>query len=386
MDCDRGIFCPFCGKHMNTLTRFCFTCGRCLEFLKDADQTETLETQASSRQPDSVNQTEHPCPSYKQFMEYRSSKSKERQAFNYGPKRRNRPKERKNVQINVGLMVPHGTDGTDLKPLRGKTLPEFTDPEVAAPDLLKQAVQKMRTFNKDMHEGPYVLLYPDCSEVVHVPGSERPFKLAEYKKEIGKAYSRITFFICLEKHYKGVDDTSDSDSEIVITTRSRAEFNQADTLVFEPKNRSTPKHKLEDERQAPGHSTIQPGQIVISDAEDLDQPETNPEKNSCYSKYTDLFSPNVEPEDEEPVAVNVKNIQHTAMEETDISLPDIVANLSLPIDHKKVSRFNISRANVWDGAVRGFKRTTYSETCDMLVKFTDDTGVLEEGIDTGGPR
>lgn len=88
-------------------------------------------------------------------MEYRSSKSKERQSFNYGPKGRFKPKERKHVQINVGLMVPHETDGTDLKPLRGKTLPLFTDPEVAAPDLLKQAVQKIRTFNKDMHEGPY---------------------------------------------------------------------------------------------------------------------------------------------------------------------------------------------------------------------------------------
>lgn len=97
-------------------------------------------------------------------------------------------------------MVPHGTD---LKPLRGKTLPLFTDPEVAAPDLLKQAVQKMTTFNKDMDEGPYVLLYPDCSEVVHVPGTEKPFKLAEYKKEIGKAYARITFFLCLETHFKG---------------------------------------------------------------------------------------------------------------------------------------------------------------------------------------
>lgn len=73
-------------------------------------------------------------------------------------------------------------------------------------------------------------------------------------------------------------------------------------------------------------------------------------------------------------------------EETNISLKDIVANLALPIDHKRVSRFNISRANVWDGAVRGFKRTTYSETCDMLVRFTDDAGVFEEGIDTGGPR
>ncbi|XP_059415408.1 uncharacterized protein LOC132151318 isoform X2 [Carassius carassius] len=178
----------------------------------------------TSRQPDSAKQKQ-PCPSYRQFMEYRSSKSKERQSFNYGPKGRFKPKERKHVQINVGLMVPHETDGTDLKPLRGKTLQLFTDLEVAAPELLKQAVQKMRIFNKDMHEGPYVRLYPDCSEVVHVPGSERPFKLAEYKKEIGKAYSRITFFICLEKYYKRVDDTSDSDSEIVITTRSTTEFN-----------------------------------------------------------------------------------------------------------------------------------------------------------------
>ncbi|XP_034145240.1 G2/M phase-specific E3 ubiquitin-protein ligase-like [Esox lucius] len=319
MDSGRGMFCPFCGKHMTSLTRFCFACGRCLEFLKDVNQTETLEKPGTSRQPDTVQN--NPCPSYKQFMEYRSSKSQERQSFNYGPKGKYKPKERKHVQINVGLMGPHGTDGTDLKPLRGKTLPLFTDPEIAAPDLLKQAVQKLRTFNKDMPEGPYVLLYPDCSEVVHVPGSESSFKLAEYKKEIGKAYSRITFFICLEKHYKREYDTSDSDSEIVITTRSRAELNRADTLVFEPQNQSTPKYKLEDER-----------------------------------------------------------------EETDIALSDIVANLSLPIDHKKVSQFNISRANVWDGAVRGFKRTTYSETCDMLVKFTDDTGVLEEGIDTGGPR
>lgn len=69
-----------------------------------------------------------------------------------------------------------------------------------------------------------------------------------------------------------------------------------------------------------------------------------------------------------------------------ITLPDIVANLSLPIDHKRVSRFNISRANVWDGAVRGFKRTSYSETSDMLIRFTDDAGVPEEGIDTGGPK
>lgn len=96
-------------------------------------------------------------------------------------------------------MLPQGGD---LKPMRGKTLPLFTDPQVAANDLLKQAVQKMRTFIKGMDEGPYVLLYPNCSEVVHVPGTERPFKLAEYKKGIGKAYCRISLYICLERHFR----------------------------------------------------------------------------------------------------------------------------------------------------------------------------------------
>ena len=36
------------------------------------------------------------------------------------------------------------------------------------------------------------------------------------------------------------------------------------------------------------------------------------------------------------------------------SLPDIVGNLSLPVDHNRVGRFNILRADVLDGAVRGF--------------------------------
>ncbi len=33
-------------------------------------------------------------------MEYRSSKSKERQSFNYGPKGKFKPKERKHVQVS----------------------------------------------------------------------------------------------------------------------------------------------------------------------------------------------------------------------------------------------------------------------------------------------
>ncbi|KAK1896385.1 G2/M phase-specific E3 ubiquitin-protein ligase [Dissostichus eleginoides] len=278
-------------------------------------------------------------------MEYRSSKSKEKQSFNCGKVRLKQ--ERRQVQINIGMMSPQGVD---LKPRRGKTLPLFTDPEIAAPVLLERAVQKMRAFNKDMDEGPYILLYPDCSEVVNVPGSEKPFTLAEYKKDLGKAYARITLFICLEKHFRGGDDTSDSDSEIVITSRSTAKFNQADTVVFEfePRNQSTPKHKPENEGKALGHSsTTQHGQIVISDTEDMGPPKTNTNKTTCYSTYTDLYAPCVEEEDEELVAVNMTSVLDTEMEEMNVTLPAIIANLSQPIDHGRVNghRFLVYNAN-----------------------------------------
>lgn len=65
---------------------------------------------------------------------------------------------------------------------------------------------------------------------------------------------------------------------------------------------------------------------------------------------------------------------------------EIIGNLALAIDHKKISRFNISRSDVWDGAVRGFRRSTYSDNNDMFIKFNDDAGCFEEGLDTGGPR
>lgn len=72
--------------------------------------------------------------------------------------------------------------------------------------------------------------------------------------------------------------------------------------------------------------------------------------------------------------------------DTSVSATEIIKELACAIDHKTVGRFNITCSNVWDGAVRGFRRSTFSEKSDLLVRFTDDAGSFEEGIDTGGPR
>ncbi|MEQ2178752.1 hypothetical protein GOODEAATRI_017405 [Goodea atripinnis] len=77
----------------------------------------------------------------------------------------------------------------------------------------------MKDVNKGVKDGPFLLLYPDGTEVIKIPGIRRPFTLAAYKAEVGKSYRRITVFICLKRHIEEVgnlSDLSDSDPEIVI--------------------------------------------------------------------------------------------------------------------------------------------------------------------------
>jgi hypothetical protein len=67
-------------------------------------------------------------------------------------------------------------------------------------------------------------------------------------------------------------------------------------------------------------------------------------------------------------------------------MKDILTGLGNKIKKSEVTRFNINRRNVWDGASRGFKRASFSAENTVLVKFTDDDGTMEEAVDQGGPR
>ncbi|XP_062862578.1 G2/M phase-specific E3 ubiquitin-protein ligase-like [Trichomycterus rosablanca] len=109
-------------------------------------------------------------------------------------------------------------------------------------------------------------------------------------------------------------------------------------------------------------------------------------ETTCYSKYTKLYAPIVV-EDEVDSSSNEDSCDVPKDAEVEQqSVLDIIANLALQIDRHAVSRFNICRSDVWDGAVRGFKRGTFSENKDILVRFSDDGGRFEEGLDTGGPK
>ncbi|KAK5611871.1 hypothetical protein CRENBAI_007919 [Crenichthys baileyi] len=82
---------------------------------------------------------------------------------------------------------------------------------------------------------------------------------------------------------------------------------------------------------------------------------------SIFSRYTQLYA---------PIIVDDEDSRSDA------------GSLDIPKD----AELNICRSDIWDEAVRGLKRATFSEKKDLLVKFSDDAGRFEDGIDTGGPK
>ncbi|KAL0973467.1 hypothetical protein UPYG_G00204290 [Umbra pygmaea] len=69
-----------------------------------------------------------------------------------------------------------------------------------------------------------------------------------------------------------------------------------------------------------------------------------------------------------------------------VSVQEILLKLSSKISTKRQCKFNINRSAVWEGAVRGFQRVSYDHNLMICVKFSDDMGRNEEGVDLGGPR
>ncbi|XP_026036725.1 G2/M phase-specific E3 ubiquitin-protein ligase-like [Astatotilapia calliptera] len=373
-----GMFCPSCGKKLvEESPNFCSGCGERLYHASCIGDTSLPSTSQTT--------SNCPTPTFSTFIEYRKKKNEERQKFSEGRKGLKK-KEKRKVQINVGLMtIKKG----GLKPYRGKTIFLTTDPDATATSLLNQAVKKMKDFNKDLKDGPFLLLYPDGTEVITVPGTQRPFTLEAYKAEVGKPYQRITVFICLKSDFEDVgenSDLSDSDPEIVIKRPS--EFDLADTLPWELQHESSPLQKAaEYEKRAGDLVLANEVQQVIDLEEENDTGTTKclTVESSCYRNYTQLFEPIVI-DDEDPTPNEAKAEPPEEPVDTNLEAHEIIANLALELDHKKVSRFNISRSAVWDGAVRGFRRSTYSDNYDMFIKFNDDAGSFEDGLDTGGPR
>ncbi|XP_035760192.1 G2/M phase-specific E3 ubiquitin-protein ligase-like, partial [Neolamprologus brichardi] len=111
-------------------------------------------------------------------------------------------------------------------------------------------------------------------------------------------------------------------------------------------------------------------------------PETAPSTNSTY---TSVYAPIVIDSDSDKEVLIEKDERET-QSTNGLTAAEVLEELASKTIKTSVSRFNINRANVWDGAARGFRRVSYNPTDDILVKFSDDAGQREDGMDNGGPK
>ncbi|XP_050950442.1 G2/M phase-specific E3 ubiquitin-protein ligase [Labeo rohita] len=112
--------------------------------------------------------------------------------------------------------------------------------------------------------------------------------------------------------------------------------------------------------------------------------------NDCgYAAYLSIIPSvsDVSSDDEELNRAILASIESCNMDRTDGPPAKVILqDLGSKIDRNQQCRFNINRASVLDGDIRGFKKLSYNPNHSISVKFSDDMGHDEEAVDLGGPR
>lgn len=106
-----------------------------------------------------------------------------------------------------------------------------------------------------------------------------------------------------------------------------------------------------------------------------DSPSSTSDADLLYASLipgTLLYSSDSEGEN---VAVAVDDPQEFQTK-TSWSLQEILEQLALKINEDKISKFNISRSHLWERALRGLRRKSFSPDNKVSVKFTDDSELL----------
>ncbi|XP_019209661.1 uncharacterized protein LOC109198763 [Oreochromis niloticus] len=350
------MYCPFCGFQFENLTKFCCSCGKDISFVPAKD--------ASTEQEHSRAKTV-----VQQFFKYREGKEAERRMFSKSKK-----KSMKTVKISVGIM---NKQKTGMRPIRGKSLPLHVDPSWSSERLLGAAIKKLKDFNQDMKDVEYILLYPDGSQIKNIPGTDTPFTIELYKEAVGKSYQRITLFVCTLEDFLSeyVSASEDEEDDEVIVRVPPVTSPLSDTVLWSSPESSTP----EPIRRSP--SISQTSDVQVQCGTESQMASTSGEHTTSYNIYTNIYAPVVI--DSSSSDAEGEELQKENCDEPDgLTAADVISNLALKINKTSCSRFNINRANVWDGAYRGFRRSSYSPNSGMMVKFSDDVGLAEEAIDT----
>ena len=302
-------------------------------------------------------------------------------------------------------------DGVDMKGQRGKSLPVTITKSSDRKELMDAAFAKLKAHNTvpEMKAiGNYELLYPDATVVEKLRESDELFVLHKYKKEYGKPYNRIAFYLSLktdlfkyklhtlkEAMYSSASSGSDSEGT-----------SQYKKLKTEP-NSHRPSM---DERRKPEIQVVPDPASALSSSNTeleqiLEQTELKPteqiatdaaialalQMENVDNTYAALFTVDDQPEElsanEEMCSDGA--VEMSALSEDDAQTPTIeavVTELAQQVDLSNITKFNVVRANLFDSAKRALNRKRFDPCHKVSVKFMDDVGSSEGAVDLGGPK
>ena len=185
--------CSSCQAALLTSYKFCPLCGQSKESNDSVERSKFTPAPTTSRSSSKTL-------GYKQFKELKEEKWATYFRRDSREKKNRNATERleDKVTVNVGFMK---YDGVDMKGQRGKSLPLTITKSSDRQELMDAAFAKLKAHNTvpEMKAiGDYEILYPDATVVEKLRESDELFVLHKYKKEYGKPYNRIAFYLSLK--------------------------------------------------------------------------------------------------------------------------------------------------------------------------------------------
>ena len=389
--------CLSCSAELLTSYKFCPRCGQSQKSNDGAGTSKLTPTPTTKR---SSNKT----LGYKQFKELKG----EKRATYFRREKKNRNAEclDEKVTVNVGFMK---YDGVDMKGQRGKSLPLTITKSSDRKELMDAAFGKLKAHNMAEIKsiGDYELLYSDATVVEKLRESDEPFVLHKYKKEYGKPYSRITFYLSLKTdliNYKltALKKAIYSSPSCESQGESDSEGSQSKKLKTEPKRRKPSMVKT----QKPVIQVVDSSPVSTSSNTELEQTEPKQteqietdaaialalQMENVDNTYAALFT--VDDQLEE-LSTNEETCSDDAVEMSSTSGKDdaqtptieaVVTELAQQVDFSNITKFNVVRTHLFDSAKRALNRKKFDPGHKVSVKFMDDVGSSEGAVDLGGPK
>ena len=384
--------CCSCSAVLLTSYKFCPRCGKSQ---KSDDGAGTSKLTSTPTPKKSSSKT----LGYKQFKELKE----EKRATYFRRDKKNKTAERvdEKVTVNVGFMK---YDGMEMKGQRGKSLPLTITKSTDWKELMNAAFSKLKAHNMaEMKSNEdYELLYSDASVVEKLRESDEPFVLHKYKKEYGKPYSRITFYLSLKTdlfNYKlhALKETIYSSA----SSESDSEGSQLKKLKTELKSHKPVMRKIgKPDIQVVGSTSRKPElELTIEETEPKQNEQIESDAaialalqmENVDNTYAALFTVDDHPEELSP---NEEIYSDDAVEmsttgEADAYTPTIeavVTELAQQVNLCSITKFNVIRTNLFESAKRALNRKNFDPCYKISVKFMDDVGSSEGAVDLGGPK